>query len=145
MDRDLQGRGRAASAWAVWLLAAFLAKWKKLGERQTFTDSALTSAVAHTSHFSVINRSCRGQWQSFGSRKTWVQIFGLPPPICMKVADHFLFQMLFPLPGGYVKSPCAKPQQSSWSHTEDPPRGHMHYCAPYCKLVRILYYIFYTK
>lgn len=145
MHRDLQGRSRPASAWVVWLLAAFLAKWKKLGERRTFTDPALTSTVAHTSHFSVINRSCRGQWRCFGGRKTWVQILGLSPPICMQAADHFLFQMLFPLPGGCVKSQCAKPQQSSWIHTEDPPCGPKHYCAPYCKLVSILCYIFYTK
>lgn len=42
--------------------------------------------------------------QRLGGRKTWVQILGLPPPICMQAADHFLFQMLFPLPGDCEKS-----------------------------------------
>ena len=60
--KDFLGRGRAATAWVVWLLVAFLAKWKKLGERRTFTDPALTSTMAHAPRFSVINRSYRGQW-----------------------------------------------------------------------------------
>lgn len=113
---SLPGSSRAAVAWLVWFLVAFLARWKKWGKKHTCSKPWLWPAlwlVHPASWWEAVESS--GHEQCFGGRKTWVQILVLPPLICVQVPSSF--QCSASSLGGYgEESVCEAPAELLEAH-----------------------------